>query len=32
VRTSSFDEAAGRKKGDARRRVEIFGEHRAFGY
>jgi len=30
ARTSWYDEAAGRKKGDARRRAELCGEHRVF--
>jgi hypothetical protein len=32
VRTSWNDEAASRKKGDARRRAELSGELRVFGY
>ena len=32
VRISLYDEAAGRKKGDARRCAELCGEHRVFGH
>jgi hypothetical protein len=32
VRISLYDEAAGKKKGDARRRAELCGEHRVFGH
>jgi hypothetical protein len=31
MRTSWYEEAAGRKKGDARRRAKLFGECRIFG-
>jgi hypothetical protein len=32
VRTSWYDEAAGRKNGDARRRDKLFRERRIFGW
>jgi hypothetical protein len=32
VRTSWYDEATGKKKGDLRRRAKLCGEHRIFGY